>query len=94
MSSKADIVIKSSTIFTGNTLEPVAGAVVIRDGRIIDVLSEHEADEHIGFETRVIDAGDALVCPGFNDAHTHFLQNGIMKDAEYTLSLEGLTSKA
>ena len=34
------------------------------------------------------------MCPGFNDAHTHFLQNGIMKDAEYTLSLEGLTSKA
>ncbi len=60
MSSKADIVIKSSTIFTGNTLEPVAGAVVIRGGRIIDVLSEHEADEHIGFETRIIDARDAL----------------------------------
>ena len=63
MSSKADIVIKSSTIFTGNTLEPVAGAVVIRDGRIIDVLSEHEADEQKNMFVRSNTAEKLGICP-------------------------------
>lgn len=93
MAVSADIIINSTTIFTGNTLHVRGGAVIIADGRIVDVVPQDQAPFYAGIDTRVIDAGDALVCPGFNDAHTHFLQNGIMKDEDFTLSLEGKTTK-
>lgn len=93
MSNYADAVIKSSAIFTAETLNTVAGAVVIRGKEILDVMPADQAEAYIGPETRVYDCGDKLVLPGFNDAHTHFIQNGVMKDADFTLSLEGLTAK-
>ena len=42
------------------------GAVVIREGRIAAV--GRAADLHT---TPVIDYGDAVICPGFVNAHTH-----------------------
>lgn len=42
------------------------GAVVIREGRIVAV--GRAADLHA---TPVIDYGDAVICPGFVNAHTH-----------------------
>ncbi len=89
----ADYVIKSSTIFTGLTLDVVEGAVIVAGDSIVDVVAADEAERFIGPDTVVLDCGDKLVCPGFNDAHTHFLQNGIMKDDSFTLSLDGLTGK-
>ena len=89
----ADYIIKSSAIFTGLTHETVEGALVVVGNEIVGVVSASEADGYVGSSTKVLDAGNRLVCPGFNDAHTHFLQNGIMKDTSFTLSLEGLTSK-
>lgn len=89
----ADIVIKSSSIFTAETLDTIEGAVVISGKEIERVCSAEEAQQFVGPNTQVLECGDRLVCPGFNDAHTHFIQNGVMKDASYTLSLEGITSK-
>ena len=89
----ADIIVKSTNLFTGCTYETISGAVVIAGEEIVDVVTLDEADAYVGPHTTVLDCGNRLVCPGFNDAHTHFLQNGIMKDESYTLSLEGLSSK-
>ena len=89
----ADIVIKSSSIFTAETMDTIEGAVVISGKEIERVCSAEEAQRFVGSNTQVLECGDRLVCPGFNDAHTHFIQNGVMKDASYTLSLEGITSK-
>lgn len=89
----ADIVIKSSAIFTAETLETIEGAVVINGKEIEAVCSADEAAPFIGPDTRIIEAGDNMVLPGFNDSHTHFLQNGIMKDADFTLNLEGVSNK-
>ena len=91
--SYADVIIKSSSIFTGLTHETIEGAVIVRGSEIIEIVSLDEAEKHVSPETRIFDCGDRLMCPGFNDAHTHFLQNGIMKDDSYTLSLEGLADK-
>lgn len=93
MTEYADIIIKSSAIFTATTLETAEGAVVVRGKEIVGVMPADEAQEYVGPETTVYECGDRLVLPGFNDAHTHFIQNGVMKDADFTLSLEGLTSK-
>lgn len=89
----ANVIIKSTNIFTGLTYETIEGAIVVRGNEIADVISVEEATALVGPDTQVLECGDRLVCPGFNDAHTHFLQNGIMKDPAYTLSLEGLTDK-
>ena len=93
MSEHADVIIKGSAIFTAETLEAIEGAVVIRGKEIVAVVPVAEIDQYVGPETTVYDAGDRLVCPGFNDAHTHFIQNGVMKDADFTLNLGGLTTK-
>ncbi len=89
----ADIIVKSTNLFTGCTYETISGAVVIAGEEIVDVVALDEAGAYVGPRTTVLDCGERLVCPGFNDAHTHFLQNGIMKDESYTLSLEGLSGK-
>ncbi len=89
----ADVIIKSSCIFTGLTLGTVQGAVVVKGNEILAVVSDEDVASYVGSDTRILECGDRLVCPGFNDAHTHFMQNGIMKDESYTLSLDGLTDK-
>ena len=88
----ADIVIKSSSIFTAETIGTIEGAVIVSGEDIVAVTNTDNADQYVGPATCVIECGDRLVCPGFNDAHTHFIQNGVMKDESYTLSLEGVTS--
>ena len=93
MSEYADVVIKSSTIFTAETLDTIEGAVVIRGKEIVDVVSAKEAEGFVGPNTVVYEAGDRLVLPGFNDSHTHFIHNGVLTDEDYTLNLEGITSK-
>lgn len=93
MTEYADTIIKSSTIFTAQTLETEAGAVIIRGKEIVGVTTFDEAQQYIGPSTTIFDAGDRLVLPGFNDAHTHFIQNGVMKDEDFTLSLEGVSTK-
>lgn len=94
MAEFADVIIKSSSVFTAETLDPIEGAVLVKGNEILDVVTFAEVQEHIGPQTKVYECGDRLVMPGFNDAHTHFIQNGVMKDADFTLSLEGVTDKA
>lgn len=89
----ADLVIKSTSVFTAETQETIEAAVAVKGKEIVAVVPLEEAESYIGPDTTVYDAGDRLVCPGFNDAHTHFIQNGVMKDESYTLSLEGLKTK-
>ncbi|MGI6032442.1 MAG: amidohydrolase [Coriobacteriales bacterium] len=90
---QADAVIKGTTIFTAETVEPKAGAVIISGNEIVAVVNPGEEEQYIGPDTVIYDAGDRLVCPGFNDSHTHFIQNGVLNDSSYTLSLEGVDSK-
>src|SRR5204863_6821441 len=55
---------------------PTAGAVAILGNRIAAVRTTPELRALVGPKTRVIDAGEKLVFPGFNDAHVHFLMGG------------------
>ena len=94
MRTTADLIIKSSCIFTAQTHDLVEGAVIVAGKEIVGVVTSADIQSYLGEGTRVIECGDRLVCPGFNDAHTHFIQNGVMKDASYTLSLEGISGRS
>ena len=76
-----DLKIVNGLIISGVEGEaPLAGSVAVRDGRIAAVDGRLSGDAR-----RVLDAGGAVVCPGFIDLHTHcrvaqnlnFLQAGV-----------------
>lgn len=58
---------------------PDAGpaAVCVRDGRIIAVVDPDDAHAFRTPATRVIDYGDAFVCPGLHDAHVHAFHSAL-----------------
>jgi imidazolonepropionase len=47
------------------------GAMLIRDGRVIQTGAQSEIEKLIGADCEVVDAGNRVVMPGFVDAHTH-----------------------
>lgn len=69
---KADIVLKSSNIFTAAANTVANGFVAISGEKIIAVGSKEEADCYIGENTKVFELGDKVICPGFVDVHCFF----------------------
>lgn len=90
-SPAADLVVTARHIYTVDPARPAAGAVAVRDGRIVFVGSAREARALVGPRTRVLDLGDATVIPGIVDAHLHLLGLG---QALRTVDLNGTRSLA
>ncbi|HEY4291003.1 MAG TPA: amidohydrolase [Puia sp.] len=85
----ADLLLYHSKIYTADSAFSTAGALVVRDGKILatgtddEIRSKYSAKE-------VIDGGGALyVYPGFIDAHAHFVRYG---QSLFTAALYGSTS--
>lgn len=77
MQDSADVIFHNGAVFTGSG-EPVSGyAVLVREGRILDLVPETEVEVHIGTSTRVVDLEGGLLSPGFQDAHLHPVQGGV-----------------
>lgn len=58
-------------VFRGQLVLPnriERGAVIVREGCIVDVLDEHAA---LPAGTTIVDAGDGFLSPGFVDLHVH-----------------------
>ena len=70
------LVIINASIHTMDQTRPTAGAMAIFGNRIAAVGSTPEIRQLAGASTRVIDAGEKLILPGFNDAHVHWLMGG------------------
>ena len=66
-----DLVV-TGEIYTGVEESPLAEALAITGELITAVGTRAEVLALRGNETRLIDAGEASVVPGFNDAHCHF----------------------
>jgi predicted amidohydrolase YtcJ len=66
----ADTVLVARQVLTMGP-EPVAEVVAIADGRIAAVGSRDLLEHVVGADTRVLDAGDRTVMPGFVDVHAH-----------------------
>ena len=89
----ADIVIKTTVLFTAETLEPKPGCMAIRGNEICAVGSADMVQSFVGPKTEVIDAGDKLVMPGFNDSHMHFALASLQKDEDFCCNLLFLPSQ-
>ena len=73
---EADLVVVNARVRTLDAARPSAEAVAVHGDRITHVGTSAEVRALAGPGTRVVDARGALVLPGFNDAHVHFLSGG------------------
>lgn len=86
----ADLVLHHATIYTGDSTAAPAEAVAIKDGAVVFVGSNADAEPWLADAAEAIDLGGRFVYPGFVDAHAHFTGIG---QRELTLNLEGTDSK-
>jgi predicted amidohydrolase YtcJ len=71
-----DLIILNANIHTMDRANPTAAALAFVRNRIAALGSSEEVRLLVGPKTRIIDAGQKLVLPGFNDSHVHFLSGG------------------
>ena len=71
-----DLIIVNAAIRTMDEAHPQAEALAIKGNRIAALGSTTEIRALAGAGTRVIDAHQRSVLPGFNDAHVHWLSGG------------------
>lgn len=79
MALKADYIVRSQRVFTSApgaaSARPLAFAVAADHIAYVDEFDRVQAEA--GTEVPVVDLGDALVCPGFHDAHLHFFHTAL-----------------
>ncbi len=61
-----DLIIKNGTLYDGNGSAPFKADIAVHDGIIAAI------GEDLGDAEKTIDAGGAIVTPGFIDIHTHY----------------------
>ena len=85
---QADLILKSTAIFTSTGDETLAGAVAVTGGKIVYVGPVEGAGALKGPDTRVLDLGGSMLAPGFHDSHLHFFLSAIY-DSPYVVFCEG-----
>ncbi len=75
--SPADVIITNARIYTGNVRQRWADALAVRHHRILAIGNAATVDRSRGPSTRIIDAQQHLVLPGFADAHIHFYEGSL-----------------
>lgn len=79
MALKADYIVRSQRVFTSApgaaSARPLAFAVAADRIAYVDEFDRVQAEAGPGMP--VVDFGDALVCPGFYDAHLHFFHTAL-----------------
>ena len=61
---------------SGNVLSPVA--VLVQDGKVKEVGTPQQVQDHSPQGTKIIDLGSATLLPGLIDGHTHLFLNIIV----------------
>ncbi len=67
----ADLIVHGRVVHTMDGDNPTAESLAVRDGRFVAVGSRADVEQLRGAGTQVFDHGDAVITPGFIDAHTH-----------------------
>lgn len=70
----ADRIYLNAKIWTGDSSNPEAKALAVKDSVILYVGDDYQSYEGSG--TTIIDLDGKMVVPGFIDNHTHFLEGG------------------
>jgi predicted amidohydrolase YtcJ len=68
-----DLLILNGRVWSGDSTNPHAEAVAVKDDRIVAVGTEVAARGALSSDATVIDAGGRTVLPGLIDAHNHYL---------------------
>src|ERR1051325_5722942 len=100
---EANTIFINAVVHTMDASQPTAEAVAIFRNRIVAVGSTNDIKKLAGPATRIIDAKNRLLLPGFNDAHAHFLSGGFqlssvdLRDAnspeEFALRINAFAAK-
>ena len=77
----ADVAIRNARVYTVDATRPWASAVAICADRIVYVGDDQGLKDHLGPETRVIDAQGKLVLPGFVESHWHLCTTALAYQA-------------
>jgi len=86
--SDSTLIILNANLVTLNPKQPKAEAIAIQNGKIVAVGSNKQIRKYIGKKTRVIDAKNKTIVPGFVDCHVHmtgfgqFLQTLNLRNVE------------
>lgn len=76
MNQPADLVVTGGRIWTQDPDRPWAEALAARSGKLVAVGANSEVEVLVGPETRVHDAGGAMIMPGLVDGHVHLHLGG------------------
>ena len=74
----ADLLLTGGAVYTVDDARSVHEAVAVKDGRVAAVGSATELAHLAGSTTRVVDLEGRTVLPGFQDAHLHPLDGGLL----------------
>src|SRR5262245_52907641 len=74
--ANAELAFVGGRIFTGRGRPAEPGAVAVSGGTISAVGTDDDVRAWIGPKTEVIELGDRLLAPGFQDAHIHPVYGG------------------
>jgi predicted amidohydrolase YtcJ len=73
----ASLAFVNGRVYTMDAARRWAGGVAVREGRIVAVGTDAQVRELIGPGTDVVDLGDRMLLPGFQDAHIHAAASGL-----------------
>src|ERR1700760_3407280 len=85
----ADLLIYHSKIYTVDSAFSTAGALVVRDGKILATGTDDEIRGRYSAKEEIDGGGDMYIYPGFIDAHAHFVRYG---QSLFTAALYGSAS--
>lgn len=77
-SQSADTVIRGAKIYTVSNDSTWAEAIAVRGGKIIYVGDNSGVEAFIAPATKLIDARDRMILPGFIDSHVHPVWGGLL----------------
>src|SRR6202158_2697277 len=72
-----DVIVTNARIYTVNPQQKWAEAIAVRGDKIIAVGERKQVEALRGPATKVIDAGQRLLLPGFTDCHIHFMDGSL-----------------
>ncbi len=81
----ADLIFRNGKVITLDTMNSIAEALAIKDGRILATGTDEEISQYAGERTEVKDLRGRAMTPGLISTHDHFLQYGL--SAEFILDI-------